>query len=94
MAWMTRTAIWPSYVEGGPMLFIYGYGPFVGSTSAVNMKTIATDRAAMERSVNKIATKDRDNFRNWIRDAEKNQLVVGTQLVFSIKIAWAVSILH
>ena len=30
---------------------------------------------------------DRDNY-NWIRDAEKNQLVVGTQARFSTKTVW------
>ena len=39
---------------------------------------VATDRAAMECIDPERRYQDRDNY-NWIRDAEKNQLVVGTQ---------------
>lgn len=73
--------IWPSYVEDimGPQLFDYGYGPFRWvCLSGKHEDLIKTDRAAMECiDVNRRA-QDLDNY-NWIRDAEKNQLVVGTQ---------------
>ena len=39
---------------------------------------IATDHAAMEAIDPTRRYQDRDNY-NWIRDAEKNRLVVGTQ---------------
>ena len=73
--------IWPSYVEDimGPMLFDYGYGPFRWvCLSGKHEDLIATDHAAMEAIDPTRRYQDRDNY-NWIRDAEKNQLVVGTQ---------------
>ena len=85
--------IWPSYVEDimGPMLFDYGYGPFRWvCLSGKHEDLIATDHAAMEAIDPTRRYQDRDNY-NWIRDAEKNQLVVGTQA--RIKIVWAVSTL-
>jgi len=73
--------IWPSYVEDimGPLLFDYGYGPFrwvclsgkesdLDKTDAVAMACIDKDRRFQ----------DLDNY-NWIRDAKKNKLVVGTK---------------
>ena len=73
--------IWPSYVEDimGPELFDYGYGPFRWvCLSGKHEDLIKTDRAAMEcMDVNRRG-QDLDNY-NWIRDAEKNRLVVGTQ---------------
>ena len=73
--------IWPSYVEDimGPQLFDYGYGPFRWvCLSGKHEDLIKTDHAAMECiDVNRCG-QDLDNY-NWIRDAEKNQLVVGTQ---------------
>lgn len=73
--------IWPSYVEDimGPMLFDYGYGPFRWvCLSGKHEDLVATDKAAMEAIDPDRRYQDRDNY-NWIRDAEKNQLVVGTQ---------------
>ncbi len=76
--------IWPSYVEDllGPELFDYGYGPFRWvclSGEASDLKK--TDAAAAEVIKNlrpKMRYQDEDNY-NWVRDAEKNKLVVGTQ---------------
>ncbi|MFR9166202.1 MAG: urocanate hydratase [Dysgonomonas sp.] len=73
--------IWPSYVEDimGPELFDYGYGPFRWvCLSGKHEDLIRTDHAAMECIDPNRRGQDRDNY-NWIRDAEKNQLVVGTQ---------------
>ena len=73
--------IWPSYVEDimGPELFDYGYGPFRWVCLCGNPEDLArTDRAAMECIDVKRRGQDLDNY-NWIRDAGKNRLVVGTQ---------------
>lgn len=73
--------IWPSYVEDimGPLLFDYGYGPFRWvCLSGKHEDLIETDKAAMSCIDPERRYQDRDNY-NWIRDAEKNQLVVGTQ---------------
>ncbi|MDR1200997.1 MAG: urocanate hydratase [Tannerellaceae bacterium] len=73
--------IWPSYVEDimGPELFDYGYGPFRWvCLSGKHEDLIKTDHVAMECIDPNRRGQDRDNY-NWIRDAEKNQLVVGTQ---------------
>lgn len=73
--------IWPSYVEDimGPMLFDYGYGPFRWvCLSGRHEDLIKTDQAAMECIDPERRGQDRDNY-NWIKDAEKNALVVGTQ---------------
>ena len=73
--------IFPSYVEDilGPELFDYGYGPFRWCCLSGNHEDlIKTDHAAMEIIDPNRRFQDRDNW-VWIRDAEKNQLVVGTQ---------------
>ena len=73
--------IWPSYVEDimGPELFDYGYGPFRWvCLSGKHEDLIKTDHAAMDCIDPERRGQDRDNY-NWIRDAEKNNLVVGTQ---------------
>ena len=73
--------IWPSYVEDimGPELFDFGYGPFRWvCLSGRHEDLIKTDKAAMECIDPDRRGQDRDNY-VWIRDAEKNQLVVGTQ---------------
>ena len=73
--------IWPSYVEDimGPELFDYGYGPFRWvCLSGKHEDLIKTDRAAMECIDPHRRGQDMDNW-IWIRDAEKNRLVVGTQ---------------
>jgi urocanate hydratase len=73
--------IFPSYVEDimGPELFDYGYGPFRWvCLSGKHEDLIKTDKAAMECIDPTRRAQDRDNY-VWIRDAEKNNLVVGTQ---------------
>ena len=71
----------PSYVEDimGPELFDYGYGPFRWvCLSGKHEDLIKTDCAAMECIDPHRRGQDMDNW-IWIRDAEKNRLVVGTQ---------------
>lgn len=73
--------IFPSYVEDilGPELFDYGYGPFRWvCLSGKHDDLVKTDHAAMSVIDPNRRGQDRDNW-VWIRDAEKNQLVVGTQ---------------
>lgn len=73
--------IFPSYVEDimGPMLFDYGYGPFRWCCLSGKPEDLhKTDHAAMSVIDPNRRGADRDNY-IWIRDAEKNQLVVGTQ---------------
>jgi urocanate hydratase len=73
--------IFQSYVEDimGPILFDYGYGPFrwvcLGGKDEDLQKT---DQAAMECIDPQRRFQDRDNY-VWIRDADKNKLVVGTR---------------
>ena len=73
--------IWPSYVEDimGPVLFDYGYGPFRWVCLSGKPEDLAaTDKAAMDTIDPNRRAQDRDNW-VWIRDAEKNKLVVRTQ---------------
>ncbi len=73
--------IFPSYVEDilGPRLFDYGYGPFRWVCLSGKPEDLRrTDLAAMECIDPERRYQDRDNY-NWIRDAEKNRLVVGSQ---------------
>jgi len=73
--------IFPSYVEDimGPELFDYGYGPFRWvCLSGKPEDLLKTDKAAMESIDVNRRGQDRDNY-VWIKDAEKNKLVVGTQ---------------
>ena len=73
--------IFPSYVEDimGPICFDYGYGPFRWvCLSGKHEDLIATDHAAMSNIDPTRRGQDRDNY-HWIRDAEKNALVVGSQ---------------
>lgn len=73
--------IWPSYVEDimGPMLFDFGYGPFRWvCLSGKHEDLVKTDKAAMDCIPKDRRGQDMDNW-IWIRDAEKNALVVGTQ---------------
>ncbi len=77
----TEGFIFPSYVEDimGPMLFDYGYGPFRWCClSGKHEDLLKTDHAAMEIIDPNRRFQDRDNW-VWIRDADKNALVVGTQ---------------
>lgn len=73
--------VFPSYVEDimGPICFDYGYGPFrwvclSGKEEDLNK----TDQTAMNSINPERRAQDRDNY-NWIRDAKKNRLVVGTK---------------
>lgn len=73
--------IFPSYVEDimGPELFDYGYGPFRWCCLSGKAEDLRkTDHAAMSVINPDRRGQDRDNY-IWIRDAEKNKLVVGTQ---------------
>ena len=73
--------IFPSYVEDimGPLLFDYGYGPFRWvCLSGKKEDLLMTDRAAMACIDPERRFQDRDNYM-WIKDADKNNLVVGTQ---------------
>jgi urocanate hydratase len=73
--------IFPSYVEDimGPELFDYGYGPFRWVCLSGRQEDLKkTDAAAMSCIDPERRAQDRDNY-VWIRDAEKNRLVVGTQ---------------
>jgi urocanate hydratase len=73
--------IFPSYVEDimGPLLFDYGYGPFRWVCLSGKSEDLRkTDHAAMDCIDRNRRYQDLDNY-NWIRDAEKNKMVVGTQ---------------
>ena len=79
---------YPSYVQDimGPMFFDYGFGPFRWVCSSGDPKDLATtDRIATEvlEEIRKIATPDiigqLDDNIHWIKEAGKNQLVVGSQ---------------
>ena len=73
--------IFPSYVEDimGPELFDYGYGPFRWVCLSGNPADLEkTDQAAMDCIDPNRRGQDRDNY-VWIRDAQRNKLVVGTQ---------------
>ena len=73
--------IFPSYVEDimGPLLFDYGYGPFRWCCRSRDPEDLKkTDKAAMDCIDPNRRFQDHDNWA-WIRDAEKNKLVVGTQ---------------
>jgi urocanate hydratase len=73
--------IWPSYVEDimGPMCFDFGYGPFRWVCLSGKPEDLRkTDQSAMGCIDPNRRGQDRDNWQ-WIRDAETNALVVGTQ---------------
>ncbi len=73
--------VWPSYVENimGPICFDYGYGPFRWVCLSNKEEDLEkTDAAAMSCIDPTRRAQDRDNY-NWIRDAKKNRLVVGTK---------------
>lgn len=73
--------IFPSYVEDimGPLLFDFGYGPFRWvCLSGKHEDLTKTDKAALSCINPNRCAQDRDNY-VWIKDAEKNSLVVGTQ---------------
>jgi urocanate hydratase len=73
--------IFQSYVEDilGPILFDYGYGPFRWVCLSGKDEDLAkTDQSSMACIDPERRFQDRDNY-NWIRDALKNRLVVGTK---------------
>jgi len=73
--------IFKSYVEElvGPIIFDYGYGPFRWVCTSLDPEDLRkTDKIAMECIDPERRGQDRDNW-VWIRDAEKNKLVVGSQ---------------
>ncbi len=77
----TEGFILPSYVEDimGPVMFDYGYGPFRWVCLSGNKEDLnRTDKAAMECIDPNVRFQDKDNYA-WIKDADKNNLVVGTQ---------------
>lgn len=77
----TAGFVFPSYVEDimGPICFDYGYGPFRWVCLTGRKEDLAeTDRTALSCIDPKKRGQDRDNY-IWIRDAEKNALVVGSQ---------------
>lgn len=73
--------ILPSYVEDimGPICFDYGYGPFRWVCLSGKQEDLdKTDQTAMNSINPERRAQDRDNY-VWIRDAKKNNLVVGTK---------------
>lgn len=76
--------IWPSYVEDilGPELFDYGYGPFrwvcLSGKDADLAKTDAVAAEMIKSLRSQMRYQDEDNY-NWVKDAAKNKLVVGTK---------------
>ena len=80
--------IYPSYVQDimGPLCFDYGFGPFRWICCSNNANDLAiTDRIAadtlekqIQKSPGEIRQQMADNIQ-WIKAAEKNRLVVGSQ---------------
>jgi urocanate hydratase len=85
---MNHEFIYPSYVQDilGPMCFDYGFGPFRWVCCSGRPDDLAlTDRIALEvlgrlreKAPADICRQLDDNIR-WIREAESNRLVVGSQ---------------
>ena len=79
---------YPSYVQDimGPMFFDYGFGPFRWVCTSCDPKDLAiTDRIATEvqeeilrTAPEEIRGQLEDNI-HWIKEAQKNKLVVGSQ---------------
>ncbi len=73
--------VYPSYVEHimGPLCFDRGYGPFRWVCTSLDPADLErTDAVAMTCIDPDRCWQDRDNYL-WVRDAAKNQLVVGSQ---------------
>ncbi|MFX1425202.1 MAG: urocanate hydratase [Promethearchaeota archaeon] len=73
--------IFPSYVEDimGPICFDYGYGPFRWVCLSGKQEDLdKTDQTAMSSINPERRAQDRDNY-IWIKNAKKNNLVVGTK---------------
>jgi len=82
------TFIYPSYVEDimGPICFDYGFGPFRWVCTSGNPKDLElTDTVAaitLEKLYKKAPTEIKQQLRDnihWIKEAQKNKLVVGSQ---------------
>ena len=79
---------YPSYVQDimGPMFFDYGFGPFRWVCTSCKPEDLAvTDRIAtdvqeeiLRTAPAEIANQIKDNI-HWVREANKNRLVVGSQ---------------
>lgn len=77
----SRGFVFPSYVEDimGPVCFDYGYGPYRWvCLSGKKDDLLKTDKAAQECIDKDRRAQDYDNYQ-WIKDAEDNDLVVGSQ---------------
>ena len=77
----TQGFVFPSYVEDimGPVCFDYGYGPYRWVCMSGKKEDLRkTDKAAMECIDKDRRAQDYDNYQ-WIKDAEDNDLVVGSQ---------------
>lgn len=79
---------YPSYVQDimGPMFFDYGFGPFRWACTSCDPKDLEiTDRIAAEvlEEIRKTAPAEiagqLDDNIHWIKEAQKNKLVVGSQ---------------
>ena len=80
--------VYPSYVQDimGPLFFDYGFGPFRWVCSSGNPEDLELSDSIAAATLEKIATTSpketemqmRDNI-HWIREAGKNNLVVGSQ---------------
>ena len=80
--------IYPSYVQDilGPMCFDYGFGPFRWVCASGKAEDLDETDAIAEQVMTDIMTTAPDEIRqqmqdniNWIQDAKKNKLVVGSQ---------------
>lgn len=79
---------YPSYVQDimGPLYFDYGFGPFRWvCTSGKHSDLMETDRIAarileemLKEAPDEVSRQIRDNL-HWIKEAENNRLVVGSQ---------------
>lgn len=82
--------VYPSYVEDilGPCLFDYGYGPFRWVCLSNDPKDLEiTDEVAASCIDPTKREQDNDNYQ-WIKDAKKNKLVVGSQARILYQDAW------
>ncbi len=83
-----NTFRYPSYIQDilGPMCFDYGFGPFRWVCTSANPKDLeVTDKIATsilealyKKSPKEIKQQLADNL-HWIKDAQKNKMVVGSQ---------------
>ena len=80
--------LYPSYVQDimGPLFFDYGFGPFRWVCTTSDPEDLATTDALALEVMNAIADEAPDEIKgqlddniHWIREAGRNQLVVGSQ---------------